>query len=62
MAVANPQYQQRSQWRGTELDFSPPAASMSYGGAGAGLSMNYGNENFDNVCPLVNYIEFIGVL
>ena len=55
MDVANPQYQQRSQWRGpaAELDFSPPAASMSYGGAGGGLSMNYGNENFDNVCHLV---------
>ena len=52
MAVANPQYQQR-QWQGAELDFSPAAASVSYGGAGVGGLMNYGNDNFDNVC---NYL------
>lgn len=52
MAMVNPQYQQQYQWRATDrpdLASSPPAASMSYGGAG--VSMNYGADNFDNVRP-----------
>lgn len=46
MSVANPQ--QRYQWQVAERpdSSSPPGASLSYGGTG----LNYGIENFDNVC------------